>query len=234
MAEHSTAASRSQHYQTTLARSLEPLLAEWPQLLAGAPIAISGMASSSIGWQELPYARLPMSLDGSGLLWRDAEPLSLGDTEHRVILVSGARTDTDVLRGEETEVIGLFNLGELEQFQARSLVIKPGTHSKHVQVADGQLVDFATFMTGELFDVLSRHSILRYSIEPADAQEQLTLDPDDLRRRACCPFDAASCRTVSRTYTPIDRPPGRLPQSDLPQRTAVGERTRLSGRLLDD
>jgi 2-dehydro-3-deoxygalactonokinase len=39
-------------------------------------------------------------------------------------------------------------------------VALPGTHSKWVQVSDGRIVRFATYMTGELFAVLTRHSIL--------------------------------------------------------------------------
>src|SRR4051812_2508684 len=31
------------------------------------PLVISGMASSSIGWRELPYAQLPVQLDGTDL-----------------------------------------------------------------------------------------------------------------------------------------------------------------------
>jgi 2-dehydro-3-deoxygalactonokinase len=46
------------------------------------------------------------------------------------------------------------------------LVILPGTHSKHVTVHNSQIVGFWTFMTGELYEVLGQHSILRHSIAP--------------------------------------------------------------------
>jgi len=36
----------------------------------------------------------------------------------------------------------------------------PGTHSKWVQVADGKIVDFSTYMTGEIFAALKGHTIL--------------------------------------------------------------------------
>ena len=49
------------------------------------------------------------------------------------------------------------------------MVIKPGTHSKHVRVEAAQITGFQTFMTGELFDLLARHSVLRHSLaEPGD------------------------------------------------------------------
>src|SRR5262245_53876718 len=52
------------------------------------PVVISGMAGSSIGWRELPYARLPFSLDGRDAVSEEIEP--------DVFLVSGLRSDTDV------------------------------------------------------------------------------------------------------------------------------------------
>ena len=57
------------------------------------PVVISGMAGSSIGWKELPYARLPFRLDGSDAVVNEIEP----DT----FLISGVRSEDDVMRGEE-------------------------------------------------------------------------------------------------------------------------------------
>jgi len=116
------------------------------------PVVISGMAASSIGWEELPYARLPFALDGSDLVTRQVVP--------GVTLLSGVRSDTDVMRGEETELIGLARVHQLD----RATVILPGTHSKHVTVVRGRIVNFQTFLTGELFAVLSEHSVLRHSV----------------------------------------------------------------------
>jgi 2-dehydro-3-deoxygalactonokinase len=87
-----------------------------------------------------------------------------------VWLVSGLRSETDILRGEETEILGLFQLPGFAHLADDALVIKPGTHSKHVRIRAGQVVDFQTFMTGELFDLLSRQSVLRHSVQqPEDA-----------------------------------------------------------------
>jgi 2-dehydro-3-deoxygalactonokinase len=64
----------------------------------------------------------------------------------------------DVMRGEETQVVGAL---ALRPALARgALVILPGTHAKWVAVADGRVRDFATFMTGELFALLRDHSLL--------------------------------------------------------------------------
>jgi 2-dehydro-3-deoxygalactonokinase len=123
-----------------------------------APVVISGMASSTIGWKELPYAKVPFALDGRDAVVEKIAP--------RVYLVSGLRTGTEVLRGEETEAIGLVSLlGRDMPFEA--VFVLPGTHSKHLDVNPGGIADFRTFMTGELFDVLSRQSVLRHSTDPA-------------------------------------------------------------------
>ena len=128
----------------------------------GIPIIISGMASSNIGLIELPYAELPVGIDGTGLSiqWFD----SSDDFSYPIILISGVRTNKDLMRGEEVQVIGAC--------QGRSniseLFILPGTHSKHVQTHNNRITNLKTYMTGELFQLLADHSILSDSIEPAD------------------------------------------------------------------
>jgi 2-dehydro-3-deoxygalactonokinase len=129
---------------------------------------ISGMASASIGWRELPYAPLPVGIDGQGILAEPLEPIAGPTGSHRVWLVSGLRSDTDIMRGEETQLVGLFQLPMAQRLAASCLVMLPGTHSKHVTIEDGQLVAFRTYMTGELFALLSEHSLLRHSLGPAD------------------------------------------------------------------
>ncbi len=67
-----------------------------------------------------------------------------------------------MIRGEETEAIGL--LQSLPIPARRCCLVLPGTHSKHMFVDDGVLTGFRTHMTGELFDLLCRHSVLRHSM----------------------------------------------------------------------
>ncbi len=133
------------------------LLDRWTEFAPTRPIplVISGMASSTIGWCELPYAPVPIALNASNLRFEKlkwASPNWVRDT----FLISGAASDHDIMRGEETEAIGL-----LAHRCNDCLLILPGTHSKHLQIAGGRIVNFATHMTGELFDVLARNSILR-------------------------------------------------------------------------
>ncbi len=120
-------------------------------------VVISGMASSSIGMKELPYARLPLPLDGTQL------PVSKVDHQkhaYQVYLVSGVRDAADVIRGEEVQIIGLAT-----SFAGDAVYVLPGTHSKHVYCSKGEIQHFCTYMTGEMFDVLKTHSILGDSVQ---------------------------------------------------------------------
>ena len=126
--------------------------------LAGIPMIISGMASSFIGITELPYGDIPFRMNSTRLNVQRIVPG--GKYPHEILLVSGLKAKDDVMRGEETMLLGCEISEEGEQ-----LIIFPGTHSKHVLVKDNLLVDFKTFMTGEVFDLLSNKSILSGSVK---------------------------------------------------------------------
>ena len=126
-----------------------------------APAIISGMAGSRQGWRETPYESLPVTPD---MLASHLMRFTTA-TGRAVAIVPGVmlRTpgrDGDVIRGEETQIVGLL---ESEPAFA-GVVVLPGTHSKWVTVADGAIGDFQTYLTGELFELLSRQSFLRHSV----------------------------------------------------------------------
>jgi 2-dehydro-3-deoxygalactonokinase len=155
---------RSNLFGQFLAAKLDALLAFDTTPRRALPLVISGMASSSIGWLELPYAKAPLPLDGRGLRSQElswGSPAWVGPTW----LISGIASETEMMRGEETEIIGLMSDPSLAALRQRSLLILPGTHSKHVWIENDAVVDFRTFMTGELFEVLGRHSVLRASVD---------------------------------------------------------------------
>jgi len=130
---------------------------------------VSGMAASSIGWKELPYAKTPFALDGSTVGADSRIVQTRSGCRITVWLVSGVQTDSEIMRGEETEIIGLFANGRHADVARHGTVVLPGTHSKHVRLREDKLVGFRTFMTGELFDVLASNSVLRASIEVSGA-----------------------------------------------------------------
>lgn len=124
-------------------------------------ILMSGMASSSIGMQEIPYAELPFALDGSDVMikYHEADETLPND----MMLFSGVRSSMDVMRGEETQLIGLAEMTALSP-DTDAIFILPGTHSKHLYIKNRVLVDFKTYMTGEIFNVMANYSILKDSV----------------------------------------------------------------------
>jgi 2-dehydro-3-deoxygalactonokinase len=125
------------------------------------PVIISGMASSSIGMMELPYANVPFSIHGSDLTTKKIPPSD--DFRHPIVLVSGIKSSTDIMRGEETQVLGCDIRGTEER-----VFILPGTHSKHAVVEHQSIASIQTFMTGELLSLLSNKSILAHSVKEHD------------------------------------------------------------------
>lgn len=154
-----------------LVAALRVQSAETPTLESGfwdrIPVVVSGMASSTVGWHELPYGVIPCGLDGGGIPHAGMELFSAGFGPSTALLVSGLRSDRDIMRGEETELVGLFSDGRHGAVARNGWVVLPGTHSKHVRLAESRILDIRTFMTGELYEVLSQHSLLKVSVQSA-------------------------------------------------------------------
>jgi 2-dehydro-3-deoxygalactonokinase len=132
--------------------ALDTMAGRWDAAL---PVVLSGMIGSRQGWREAPYARCPAGADDI--------VKALATIEHgrrAIALVPGLSTDNDgmpdVMRGEETQILGALALSGRE----RGLFLLPGTHSKWAEVSGGRIVSFRTFMTGEAFGALKDHTIL--------------------------------------------------------------------------
>ena len=131
---------------------------------ASLPVTMCGMVGSRQGWIEAPYVATPARFDdvlGGAIV--------VPGTSRDVRIVRASRSERharpDVMRGEETQLAGIASL-----HGADLLVCMPGTHCKWVRVADGVIAEFATWMTGELFSVLSAHSILRHALGATPAK----------------------------------------------------------------
>ncbi|MEM7300005.1 MAG: 2-dehydro-3-deoxygalactonokinase [Pseudomonadota bacterium] len=124
---------------------------------AGLPIVICGMAGSSSGWKQAPYVETPAGLDALAL---NSVQVSSPVRDIRIVpgVCQRSADAPDVIRGEETHLLGAHLTGH-----SNGLFCLPGTHSKWAHVDEGVLRDFKTFMTGELFDLLSTHSILKHT-----------------------------------------------------------------------
>jgi 2-dehydro-3-deoxygalactonokinase len=125
---------------------------DWKAQHGSIPAVLCGMVGSSFGWVQAPYVPCP------------ARPAQIAAActaiDGGIHVVPGLscrnRFDApDVLRGEETQLLGALSL-----LERRQLVCLPGTHTKWVMVEEGQVRDFFTAPTGELFAVLRDHSVL--------------------------------------------------------------------------
>ena len=142
------------------AASLLAEIGDWLKRDPEALVILSGMIGSRQGWREIPYVDCPAGLaDIAGGL----ERVDWGEGEAWIVpgLLDESRPGQppkppDVMRGEEAQVLG--TLSRLPQ--GGGLVCLPGTHSKWVRVEQDAIQGFATYMTGEVYDLLQGHSIL--------------------------------------------------------------------------
>lgn len=138
------------------------------------PVIACGMVGSRQGWAEAKYRAVPCAPLPSDALTRAPSK----DPRISVHIAPGLRQNApaDVMRGEETQIAGALAL----QPQYDGIYCLPGTHTKWVHVSAGEVVSFQTFMTGELFALLSGQSVLRHSIAAegfeAEAFEQAVSD----------------------------------------------------------
>ena len=133
------------------AASLDALRAAM-QVAPEVPVVMAGMVGSASGWQEVPY------LDTSVPLERLPRHLSVVRGRPGCAIVPGYRSDAgavDVMRGEETQLLGAVGLGVRDGW-----VVLPGTHSKWVLLREGRVEQLRTYVTGELFALLGKHGTL--------------------------------------------------------------------------
>lgn len=144
-------------------QALAQVAREWRAAQPALPVLACGMVGSQHGWREAPYAACPADADALA-----ASTLCM---DNGVRIVPGLLHDgpqPDVMRGEETQIIGALALHP-DLAQDACLVL-PGTHAKWARVQHGRVTGFATHMTGELYALLRQHSVLA-RLMPADGAE---------------------------------------------------------------
>jgi len=123
-------------------------------------VLICGMAGARQGWLEAPYMEAPADL--ARLMSGAVRPEMDGTRLAPAILpgVCQRAPAPNVMRGEETQLLGLAALKP----GFSGVVCMPGTHSKWARLDGTNIVDFSTAMTGEVFEILRSHSVLRHSL----------------------------------------------------------------------
>jgi 2-dehydro-3-deoxygalactonokinase len=157
-------------------QALESLLAHME--VAPRNVILSGMVGSALGWQVVPYVAGEVALPA---LAQHLMPVqrqrvapddlmnNVSDDQPVVAIVPGycvraAAGQPDVMRGEETQLLGAHCLGHSDGW-----FVLPGTHSKWVELRAGRVLQLRTYMTGELFDLLGQHGTLAAASGSADA-----------------------------------------------------------------
>lgn len=175
------------------------------------PVLACGMVGSRQGWAEVPYIPVPAkpaTLPPKRVQTRDPR------LDLRILPGLSQASPPDVMRGEEIQIAGF--LASDPGFDG--VLCLPGTHSKWVRISAEEVVSFQTFMTGELFQLLSEGSVLRHSVtaESMDAEVFAEAVEDTLSRpeRLATRLFAIRARDV------------------LTDQTAPAARARLSGALI--
>jgi 2-dehydro-3-deoxygalactonokinase len=132
------------------------LLGDWRDTGAATPpVLMAGMVGAPSGWLKAAQPPLPIGLAELAAHRVPAEGMAnawiLPGAHKR-----GAGGDVDVMRGEEVQILGALAL--MERTSGRFCL--PGTHSKWARAEAGRVVDFATFLTGEMRAALLNHTIL--------------------------------------------------------------------------
>ncbi|MDP6515759.1 MAG: 2-dehydro-3-deoxygalactonokinase [Alphaproteobacteria bacterium] len=135
--------------------AFDNLAAPWMETHGPMPVILSGMVGASTGWTEAPYCDLPAGLDDL------AAALVPAPSNHPIWIVPGVTTRDrmdvpDVIRGEEIQAIAAAGL------EHNPLIVLPGTHSKWIQMREGRIVDFTTFMTGDLHTAILNHTVIAH------------------------------------------------------------------------
>ena len=195
-------------FESALIRLIDP----WLTPGHPTPVIACGMVGSRQGWFEAPYRTAPCApLDPAALV-------AVPTTDPRIFMqiVPGLRQNkpADVMRGEETQIAGALAL--TPGFDG--VFCMPGTHTKWVHISAGEVISFQTFMTGELFALLSTQSVLRHGMTGAGWDDSA--------------FDASLSVALSRPEKIAANLFSLRAESLLANLAPAAARTRLSGLLI--
>lgn len=125
-------------------------------------IIASGMITSEYGLCPLEHITIPAGITE---LHNTMYETVLEDVSEipfvfiRGVKMLGETLDkTDVMRGEETELIGILKEGN-------GVYVLPGSHSKIIYVVNNKISEFSTMMTGEMIAALSQNTLLKASVD---------------------------------------------------------------------
>lgn len=167
-------------------RGFEPallrLIEDWLTKETVTPVIACGMVGARQGWVEAPYVTVPCRAPGG----TEAVTVQVSERRIRVYVLPGVSqtSPADVMRGEETQIAGYLAMDP----DFAGVLCLPGTHTKWAHISAGEIVSFRSYMSGELFALLSSQSVLRHGMAShgwddasfVDAVDQTLSQPEAL------------------------------------------------------
>ena len=128
-------------------------------------IIASGMVGAKQGWIEVPYVNSPCDIRNVNF-----KTLKILD-DANIHILSGVSqfNPSDVMRGEETQIAGFL----LNNVDFNGSICLPGTHSKWVNMNSYNIQEFTTFLTGELYEIVKKYSILNHSLNTTELDDEI-------------------------------------------------------------
>ena len=128
-------------------------------------VIASGMVGAKQGWIEVPYINSPCDIRNLNF-----KSLKILD-DVKIHILSGVSqfNPSDVMRGEETQIAGFL----LNNVDFNGSICLPGTHSKWVNMNSYNIQEFTTFLTGELYEIVKKYSILNHSLNTTELDDEI-------------------------------------------------------------
>lgn len=188
---HTAIDGHNGHLKETLARSIASVLEACGAGMADVERCVAyGMISSNMGLLEIAHVAAPVSAGDLKKAVKEAcfpeiAPFPIAfipgvrNFEGRVTMENFSMMD--MMRGEETEAMGLY---DLLRPQGETVLILPGSHNKFVRMdAEGRIRGCMTSISGELLDAMTHHTILADAVQSGFASAE-TYDGDMAREGA--------------------------------------------------
>ena len=128
-------------------------------------VIASGMVGAKQGWIEVPYINSPCDIRNVNFKTFKI----LDDANIHILSGVSQFNPSDVMRGEETQIAGFL----LNNIDFNGSICLPGTHSKWVNMNSYNIQEFTTFLTGELYEIVKKYSILNHSLNTTELDDEI-------------------------------------------------------------
>ena len=148
-------------FENTLVKNITP----WKKKFDINIVIASGMVGAKQGWIEVPYIKSPCNIRNLNFKTKNI----LDDINVHILSGVSQSNPSDVMRGEETQIAGFL----LNNIDFNGSICLPGTHSKWVNLKSYNIYEFTTYLTGELYEIVKKYSILKHSLNTTRLEDEI-------------------------------------------------------------